>query len=89
LVDRFLDLKGTVLITADHGNIEKMVNLETGEKYTEHTTNKVPFILINNQLKNLIKLKNGSLSDVSPTILDFLGLKKPKGMTGKSLIVHR
>jgi 2,3-bisphosphoglycerate-independent phosphoglycerate mutase len=86
IVNNFLKKNGTVMITADHGNIEKMINLETGEIYTEHTDNKVPFILVNDQLKNLIRLKNGSLSDIAPTILDFLGIKKPAEMTGKSLI---
>jgi len=86
LVNNFLSHNGTVIITADHGNIEKMINLETGEIYTEHTANKVPFIIVNDQLKKSTKLKNGCLSDITPTILYLLGLDKPIEMTGKSLI---
>jgi 2,3-bisphosphoglycerate-independent phosphoglycerate mutase len=64
--------------------------METGEIYTEHTTNMVPFMIINNQLKNSIKLlKNGSLSDIVPTILSLLGIKKPKEMSGKCLIIKK
>jgi 2,3-bisphosphoglycerate-independent phosphoglycerate mutase len=87
IVKAYLAVGGTVLITADHGNIEEMINLETGEIFTEHTTNPVPFIVINKKLKNKIKLRaNGILGDIAPTILKLLGCKKPKEMKGKSLI---
>lgn len=76
-------LKGTVLITADHGNCEEMV----GKRKTSHTTNKVPFILVSGQKKK-IRLRNGILADIAPTILDILNIKEPKEMTGKSLIKH-
>ena len=73
------------VITADHGNAEEMLNLETGEIRTSHTTNPVPFILAGEQKK--IKLrKNGILGDVAPTILEIMGIKKPGEMTGHSLI---
>jgi 2,3-bisphosphoglycerate-independent phosphoglycerate mutase len=80
--------KGTVLITADHGNCEEMVDYVTGKTKTAHTTNDVPFILVSEdkKLKNA-KLRDGILADIAPTILDILGIKKPKEMTGKSLIV--
>ncbi|OIO61513.1 2,3-bisphosphoglycerate-independent phosphoglycerate mutase [Candidatus Woesearchaeota archaeon CG_4_10_14_0_2_um_filter_33_10] len=74
-------LKGTVLITADHGNCEEMI----GKRKTSHTTNKVPFILVSGQKKK-IRLRNGILADIAPTMLDILKIKKPKEMTGKSLI---
>ena len=73
----------TLLVTADHGNAELMVD-ENGNKVTSHTTNKVPFILMSEN-KNIL-LKDGSLCDIAPTILDLLKIEKPKEMTGKSLI---
>ena len=87
IVKRYLRANGTVLVTADHGNVEEMVNLKTDEVITCHSDNPVPFIVINKKLKNKIKLKkDGILGDIAPTILDLLGIKKPKEMTGNSLI---
>lgn len=87
IVKAYLDVDGTLLITADHGNIEQMINLETDEIFTEHTKNMVPFILVNDDMKKTIKLrKNGVLGDIAPTVLDILGYEKPKLMSGKSLI---
>lgn len=80
IVDNF---EGNIIITADHGNCEEMI----GECSTCHTTNPVPFIIIDKDLKKNRKLKDGALSDVAPTILSLLGMKKPKEMTGKSLIL--
>jgi 2,3-bisphosphoglycerate-independent phosphoglycerate mutase len=82
--------KGTLFITADHGNIEQMIDLKTGEPHTAHTTNPVPFILadFSKRVDNHCKLQNGSLADVAPTILEVLNIAKPNVMTGKSLIVH-
>ncbi len=75
--------KGIIsVITADHGNAEVNVDLKTGEKHTAHTTNPVPFIVTSNKFK-VIK---GELSDIAPTILAILGIKIPKGMSGKKLI---
>lgn len=74
-----------VLITADHGNCEEMVNKKTGGPMTQHTTNPVPTILISSRMKGK-KLKDGSLSDIAPTILDLLGWEKPSEMSGHSLI---
>jgi len=78
----------TTIITADHGNIEEMINLETGEVDTKHSTNPVPFILISNNPKyRRLKLKDGGvLGDVAPTILKIMGIEKPKEMTRKGLI---
>lgn len=87
IVDAYLKNNGTVIIAADHGNIEEMINLKTEEVYTEHTTNQVPFILINKNGGKKINLRrNGSLCDIAPTILKILNLKKPSEMTGKSLL---
>jgi len=85
IIDAYLKKGGTVVVTADHGNVEKMVDLETGEIYTEHTDNKVPFIIVNDKLKNKIKLKPGSLCDVAPTLLKIINHDKPKEMTGEAL----
>jgi 2,3-bisphosphoglycerate-independent phosphoglycerate mutase len=78
---------GTLLVTADHGNAEELINLKTGEVDTEHSANPVPLIVIGKDYaKNKIKLrKKGKLADVAPTILKILDLAKPKEMTGKSL----
>ena len=87
IVKAYLAANGTVLITADHGNIEEMVNLETGEIFTEHTANPVPFILVNKKLRTRVHLRtNGILGDIAPTIFKLLAREKPKEMTGKSLI---
>lgn len=87
LVEAYLSKKGTVIITADHGNIEKMINLETDEIFTEHTTNPVPFCVVNNSLKGKITLaRGGSLSNIAPTILKLMGRKKPVKMNGSSLL---
>jgi 2,3-bisphosphoglycerate-independent phosphoglycerate mutase len=77
--------KSNLPITADHGNAEKMIELETGETYNGHTTNPVPFILVADDYKKK-KLKEGILADVSPTILEIMEVEKPKEMTGNSLI---
>lgn len=87
IVKAYLRANGTVLVAADHGNIEEMINLKTGEIDTEHSINPVPFILVNNYLRGKVKLRAGGiLGDIAPTILELLGIKKPKEMIGKSLI---
>ena len=74
--------EGVLLITADHGNSEQMIDYATGEPHTAHTTNPVPLILIGKDAK----LKEGRLADLTPTMLDIMGIKKPEEMTGESLI---
>ncbi len=76
--------QGRLLITADHGNAEQMIDYKTGEPHTAHTTNPVPLILIGMEGA---KLKTGKLADLAPTMLDIMNLKKPEEMTGESLIV--
>lgn len=79
---------GSMLVTADHGNIELMKDPDTGGPHTAHTTNLVPFILINDQAgsDDAVTLENGALCDVAPTILALMGLDQPASMTGRSLI---
>ena len=72
----------TTLLIADHGNCETMINPD-GSPHTAHTTNPVPFVLIDEQLKSI---KSGILGDIAPTILHLMGVKKPKEMTQKSLL---
>ena len=76
-------VQGVVLITADHGNAEQMVDYKTGEPHTAHTTNPVPLILVGMEDVNL---KEGKLADLAPTMLDIMGLEKPEEMTGETLI---
>jgi 2,3-bisphosphoglycerate-independent phosphoglycerate mutase len=76
---------GTLVITADHGNVEMLRDPDTGEPHTAHTLNPVPFIVVNPPAA-LRHLEDGRLSDVAPTLLDILGLPKPSAMTGHSLI---
>lgn len=77
--------KGNLIITADHGNAEQMIDYKTGEPHTAHTTNPVPIILVTP--KKEIKLKeNGKLADLAPTMLELMGIDKPEEMTGESLI---
>ncbi|EKD41518.1 MAG: hypothetical protein ACD_73C00680G0002 [uncultured bacterium] len=82
----YLQNNGTLLITADHGNAEQTVD-EKGEPHTAHTINPVPFMLVSNDLKQIhLKPQGGRLCDIAPTILEILKIKKPKEMTGVSLI---
>ena len=72
-------------VTADHGNVELMEDPVTKIPFTAHTTNRVPFIMVSDRYKNY-KLEDGKLSDIAPTMLEILGLDKPKEMNGKSLL---
>ena len=75
---------GVLLITADHGNAEQMIDYKTGEPHTAHTTNPVPLILVG---MDNAKLKQGRLADLAPTMLDIMQLEKPAEMTGESVII--
>lgn len=75
---------GSIAITADHGNAEKMSDEETGQAHTAHTTNRVPFILVGAGSPSL--REDGILADVAPTILELMGLHQPQEMSGRSLI---
>ncbi len=92
IIKAVLIKNGRLLITADHGNAEEMTNVHTGEKNTEHSTNPVPlwYISANNHSEKprpeTPVIVSGLLSDVAPTILDILGIEKPRDMTGQSLL---
>lgn len=83
LIDKVHRKNGVVVITADHGNAEVMLDPITGEKHTAHTLNKVPFIVTAAQYQ---VRPTGTLADVAPTILALLGIEKPAKMTGESMI---
>ncbi|MDR1693698.1 MAG: 2,3-bisphosphoglycerate-independent phosphoglycerate mutase [Lactobacillaceae bacterium] len=80
------DVNGVLIITADHGNAEKMVDETTGEPYTAHTAGKVQAVLYNDK-SGVKSLKDGKLSDIAPTMLELLNIKQPAEMNGKSLLV--
>lgn len=80
------DVDGVLFICADHGNAEKMVDYETGAPHTAHTTNPVPFILVNADPSWKLR-EGGCLADIAPTLIEVMGLEQPKEMTGKSLII--
>ena len=83
VVDKVIEKNGLIMMTADHGNIEQMIDYKTGEPHTAHTTNPVPLVLIGGEG---IKLKTGKLADLAPTMLELMELPKPEEMTGESLI---
>lgn len=87
VVEAILKNGGRCIITADHGNCEKMWDEAENVPFTAHTTNPVPCILVDNARKNATLREGGRLSDLAPTLLALLGLPVPAGMTGKSLIV--
>ena len=79
-----LAVGGTMLVTADHGNIEQMWDDNTNQAHTAHTTNTVPLVLVGSPNKS--GLQSGKLADLAPTVLTLMGLVQPTEMTGKSLI---
>lgn len=85
LADATLKMNGVILITADHGNADKMYE-DDGSPFTAHTTNPVPLIVAGYGTDFKLKEKGGKLCDLSPTMLDIMGIEKPKEMTGESLI---
>jgi 2,3-bisphosphoglycerate-independent phosphoglycerate mutase len=86
VVDEVLKKGGAVLLTADHGNAEKMIDLTSGQPHTAHTTNPVPFTLIINDGQKYSLREDGILADIAPTVLELLHIPQPKAMDGKSLI---
>ncbi len=84
-VQAIKDTDGVMFICADHGNAEKMVDYETGKPHTAHTTNPVPFILVNADEKYSLR-EGGTLADIAPTLLELMELEQPEEMTGKSLL---
>ncbi len=88
IVDTVKEVNAAMLLTADHGNAEKMEDLETHKPFTAHTLNPVPFILINMGEDAGLR-PDGCLADIAPTILDLFEIQKPAEMTGNSLIVKK
>ena len=86
IVEAVQKQNGVLLITADHGNAEQMIDYQTGEPLTSHTTNLVPLILVG--MENA-ELKDGRLCDLTPTMLDIMEEQKPKEMTGESLLIRK
>ena len=85
VVELVEEKQGNMLITADHGNAEQMIDYSTGEPHTAHTTNPVPLILVT-QNENLKLRSGGKLADLAPTMLDLMNFEKPEEMTGDSLL---
>ena len=88
VVEATLAMGGGLLITADHGNAEQLIEYDTGKPFTAHTTYPVPLYLVVPQMADVHLRNDGILADVAPTILDVLGIAKPKDMTGSTLIQH-
>ena len=86
ITDAVLKKGGSCIVTADHGNADKMIDAD-GEPFTAHTTNRVPVILVSELYKNVKLREDGVLADLAPTLLEMMGETVPKEMTGKSLIV--
>ena len=85
VVRAVLKNKGRLVITADHGNAEQMIDYHTGSVHTAHTSNPVPLIVVDDQLK-INHLRSGTAIDVAPTILQLFGIPQPSEMTGHCLI---
>src|SRR5215204_992847 len=85
ITKRIQAARGTTLITADHGNAEQMIDPITGNRHTAHTTNPVPFHLIDEESIGVKLRSGGALEDVAPTMLGLLGVEKPTEMTGRDL----
>ena len=82
------DVDGVLFICADHGNAEQMIDYTTGQPHTAHTTNPVPFILVNYDPAYTLK-DGGCLADIVPTLINVMGMEQPKEMTGKSLVIKK
>ncbi|MEE0955700.1 MAG: 2,3-bisphosphoglycerate-independent phosphoglycerate mutase [Eubacterium sp.] len=87
-IEALKEVNGQMFITADHGNAEKMVNEETGAPWTAHTTNPVPFLLVNADPAYTLR-EGGALCDIVPTLIEMMGMEQPAEMTGKSLLVRK
>ena len=85
-VEAIKKVDGQMFICADHGNAEQLIDYESGEPFTAHTTNPVPFILVNADPAYKLR-EGGCLADIAPTLIELMGMKQPAEMTGKSLLV--
>lgn len=87
-VEALKEVDGQMFICADHGNAEQLIDYETGEPWTAHTTNPVPFILVNADPKYTLR-ENGCLADIIPTLIQLMGMEQPADMTGESLLIEK
>jgi 2,3-bisphosphoglycerate-independent phosphoglycerate mutase len=87
-VEAIKEVNGQMFICADHGNAEQLVDYETGAPFTAHTTNPVPFILVNADPSYTLR-EGGCLADIAPTLIELMGMTQPKEMTGKSLLIKK
>ena len=87
-VEALKSVDGTMFICADHGNAEQLVDYETGAPFTAHTTNEVPFILVNYDEAYTLR-EGGCLADIIPTLIEVMGKEQPVEMTGKSLLIKK
>lgn len=85
VVDAIKEVDGQLFICADHGNAEQLIDYTTGDPWTAHTTNPVPFILVNADPSYRLR-EGGCLADIAPTLIELMGMEQPKEMTGKSLL---
>ena len=88
VVEAIKEVDGQLFICADHGNAEQMIDYATGEPWTAHTTNPVPFIIVNYD-PDYTLMENGRLADIVPTLIEMMGMEQPEEMTGHSLLVHK
>ena len=86
--DALMQVNGQMFICADHGNAEQLMDYETGTPFTAHTTNPVPFVLVNYD-KDYTLREGGCLADIVPTLIEMMGMEQPAEMTGKSLLVRK
>ena len=87
-VEAIKKVDGQMFICADHGNCEQLIDEKTGEPFTAHTTNPVPFLLVNYDPAYTLR-DGGCLADIVPTLIEMMGMEQPKEMTGKSLLVRK
>ena len=87
-VEAIKEVDGQMFICADHGNAEQLVDYQTGESFTAHTTNPVPFILVNADPSYTLR-EGGCLADIAPTLIELMGMTQPREMTGKSLLIRK
>ena len=85
-VEAVKEMDGAMFICADHGNAEQLIDYETGDPFTAHTTNQVPFILVNYDRDYTLR-EDGCLADIIPTLIQIMGKEQPSEMTGSSLLV--
>ena len=87
-VEAIKEVGGVLFICADHGNAEQLVDYDNGEPFTAHTTNEVPFILVNYDQAYTLR-EGGCLADIIPTLIEIMGKEKPQEMTGTSLLIKK